>query len=252
MMHLMTARGDSPMSNTDREVQVFTPTPNEFAAVRRHVAESSFKNFAVKVLESGPGKINAAFRMAAEITPRLAVGRRPAFVVGAGTSGSLSLELASGDLVASSSVVISDWRMEDDSDRRHGVYGLFTYHSLEPQVADEIALNCPDPTVTKLMDQLGRSGFKRGRMMTSDTFVAGQANKLNLGRDFKCVACDMESGAFAYAAQHLLGGLPWFNLRVVADTLDETLHDYFNKEIDMVEVLGTRTVQALTALDDLL
>lgn len=240
------------MNNIDREVLVFTPTPNEFTAVRRHVAESSFKNFVVKVLESGPGKINAAFRMAAEITPRLAAGRRPAFVVGAGTSGSLSLELASGDLVASSSVVISDWRMEDDSDRRHGVYGLFTYHSLEPHLADKIALNCPDPTVTKLMDQLGQAGFKRGRMMTSDTFVAGQANKLSLGRDFKCLACDMESGAFAYAAQHLLGGLPWFNLRVVADTLDETLHDYFNKETDMVEILGSRTVQALTTLDELI
>lgn len=240
------------MSTNAREVLVFTPTPNEFAAVRSHVARGSFKNFRVKVVESGPGKINAAFKAAAEITPRLAAGRRPAFVVGAGTSGSLSLELAEGDLVASSSVVISDWRLEDDSDRRHGVYGLFNYQPLEPGLADEIALDCPDPTVGRLMEQLGQTGFKRGRLMTSDTFVAGQANKLGLGRDFKCLACDMESGAFAYAAQNLLGGLPWFNLRVVADTLDESLHDYFNKEVDMVEILGAKTVQALSALDELL
>lgn len=253
MMHLMTAtEGNSPMNKASAEILVFTPTPNEFKAVSNHVAGSSFKNFIVKVVESGPGKINAAFKTAAEIMPRLATGRRPSFVIGAGTSGSLSVELTSGEMVVSSSVVISDWCMENDSERLHGDYGLFSYHSLEPQVADEIALSCPDPTVAKLMGQLEKRGFKRGRIMTSDTFVAGPRNKLNLGREFKCLACDMESGAYAYAAQRLLGGLPWFNLRVVADTLDESLHDYFNKEIDMVNVLGAKTAQALTILDELL
>jgi|GEM_PF-1942698 len=253
MMHMMTAaQGNLPMNKASSEILVFTPTPNEFKAVRNHVAGSSFQNFIVKVVESGPGKINAAFKMAAEIIPRLAAGRRPAFVMGAGTSGSLSVELVSGEMVVSSSAVISDWRMENDSERFHGDYGLFSYHKLEPRVVDEIALNCPDPTVIKLMGQLEKAGFKRGRMMTSDTFVAGPRHKLNLGREFKCLACDMESGAYAYAAQHLLGGLPWFNLRVVADTLDESLHDYFSKEIDMVDVLGTKTAQALTILDELL
>lgn len=240
------------MTAADREVLIFTPTPNEFKAVRDQAARAVFKNFRVEVLESGPGKINAAFKMAAEISPRLAAGRRPALVIGAGTSGSLSLSLAGGDLVASSSAVISDWRLEDDSERRHGTYGQFDYRPLAPGLADEIALDCPDPTVQKLMGQLEAAGFKRGRMMTSDTFVAGAANKLALGRDFGCLACDMESGAFAFAAQRLLGGLPWLNLRVVADTLDETLHDYFNKEIDMVGILGHKTVQALQLLDELL
>jgi len=62
----------------------------------------------------------------------------------------------------------------------------------------------------------------------------------------------MESGVFAYAAQNLLGNRPWLNLRVVADTLDETLADYFTKEADMTEILGAKTRQALEVLDKLL
>ncbi len=253
MMYLMTPKkGDPPMHSAGREVLVFAPTPNEYEAVRRHVGRARFENFTATVVESGPGKINATFKMAAEILPRLAAGRRPAFVVGAGTSGSLSLDLAAGDLIASASVVISDWQMEDDAARHHGPYGQFTYQPLESGVADELAINCPDPLVGRLLDRLRAEGFKEGRMMTSDTFVAGSNHKLNRGREFNCLACDMESGAFAFTAQNLLGGLSWFNLRVVADTLDETLHDYFTKELDMTEILGDKTVQALAALDALL
>ena len=234
------------------EVIVFTPTPNEFAAVKRQVEAGVYHNFTPRVVESGPGKINATFKMAAEVLPLTASGKRPAFVLGSGTSGSLSLELTAGDLIASSACLISDWRMEDDDCRHSGVYGQFVYHPVTTEKAEEMTITCNDPIVEKLMVRLTGKGFTRGRMLTSDTFVAGRNNKLSLGRDFDCLTCDMESGAFAFTAQHLLGGIPWFNLRVVADTLDESLHDYFNKEIDMVEILGTKTAQALTALDELM
>ncbi|MDR1045842.1 MAG: hypothetical protein LBP33_12135 [Candidatus Adiutrix sp.] len=235
-----------------KEVLVFTPTPNEYQAVKRRVAETAFSNIKVRVLESGPGKINAAFKMAAEVLPGLARGHRPAFLVGAGTAGSLNLEMASGDLIASTSCVISDWRMEDGRASQHGAYGQFVYEPLSAGLAESIALNCLDRTASRLMEHLGAQGFKRGRLMTSDTFVAGREHKLSLGRDFAALACDMESGAFAFTAQNLLGGLPWFNLRIVADSLDQSLADYFSMEIDLVEILGARTAEALQALDRLI
>jgi nucleoside phosphorylase len=95
-------------------------------------------------------------------------------------------------------------------------------------------------------------GFRRGRLITSNVFVAGLNNKLAKGRSFQALGCDMESGVFAYVAKNILGGRPWFNLRVVADTLDETLSDYFTKEADMTEILGAKTRQALEVLDELL
>jgi len=240
------------MTRRLKEVLIFTPTPNEFKGVSRHIGQASFSNFKATVVECGPGKINATFKLAAEVIPRLGQGHKPAFLVGSGTSGSLSLSLTEGDMIASSSVTISDWRMEDDSSRQFSAYGLFDYKPLAPAAAEEMALTCDDFVVKRLMSKLESRDFKIGRMMTSDTFVAGVDNKISSGKNFNCLACDMESGAFAFTARNLLGGIPWFNLRVVADTLDENLSDYFKKEINMVEILGQKTAEALTVLDKLL
>lgn len=239
------------MSAMKKDVLIFNPTPNEYEAVRRHAAAAGFNNIRVTVVESGMGKINAAFQMAAAVLPRLALGNKPALVIGAGTAGSLSGTLKSGDLIASNSAVISDWRLEDGSARLFAPYGDINFRPLDPAVAEEMTITCDAPLVTALLEQLG-AGFKHGRLLSSDTFVSGAAHKLRLGRDFAALACDMESAAFAYTASALLGGLPWLNLRVVADTIDESFHDYVNMEINMTEILGQKTVALLKTLDTIL
>jgi nucleoside phosphorylase len=231
------------------EILVLTPTPREFAAVSRHLA-GAFKNFRVRIVASGPGAVNAAFR-----TAEAALGQDgggPAFIIGAGTCGSLSRDLAGGDMIASAEAVISDWLMEDDAGLHYGAYGLFNYRPLSPETLADLVIRCSHPVVAGLLDRLEQAGFRRGRLMTSDIFVAGLENKLAKGRSFQALGCDMESGVFAYAAQNLLGNRPWLNLRVVADTLDETLADYFTKEADMTEILGAKTRQALEVLDKLM
>ncbi|MDR2947184.1 MAG: hypothetical protein LBV79_10630 [Candidatus Adiutrix sp.] len=233
------------------EILVFTPTPNEYRAGKEHVERAAFVHFTASVVESGPGKINAAFAMTAEVLPRIAAGRKPMLVMGSGTSGSLNASLAAGDMIASNSAVISDWLMDDGKSRQFGPYGQFVYRGMDDRLADEMALECADPAVEKLLAALPAVGFKRGRLCTADTFVAGLDNKLGQGRAFGALACDMESGAFAFTAGKLLR-LPWLNLRVVADTLNETLSDYFEKEGDMVDILGAKTARALTILDGLL
>ena len=50
-----------------RQILVFTPTPNEYAAVSRHLGGAIFNNFRVQVVESGPGAVNAAFKAAESI-----------------------------------------------------------------------------------------------------------------------------------------------------------------------------------------
>lgn len=250
MFYLMSDSQGAAVNSGAAEVLIFTPTSNEYKGVSSRLNRGRFQNIRPTVVECGPGKINATFKLAAEVLTRR--GRPPAFVVGCGTSGSLSLGLAEGDVIASSSVTISDWRLEDDRQALFTAYGQLDYRSLAPDVAEEIALNCQAPAVQKLMGELGGRDFKIGRMMSSDTFVAGKDHKLKSGRRFNCLACDMESGALAFTAQSLLGGLPWFNLRVVADTLDESLEHYFNKEVDMVEILGEKAAEALAVLDELM
>lgn len=239
------------MASQKKDVIIFNPTPNEYAAVKRHVGAAGFHNIRATVVESGMGKINAAFQMAAEILPRLAAGNRPALVIGAGTSGSLSQSLSSGDLIVSNSAIIGDWRLEDEAARHPAAYGEINFRPVDAALVEEMDISCHDPLVISLLERLDES-FKRGRLLTTDTFVSGVNHKLRLGRDFASLACDMESAAFAYTAATRLSGLPWLNVRIVADSIDESFNDYVNMEIDLVEILGQKTVTVLKALDDVL
>jgi hypothetical protein len=62
----------------------------------------------------------------------------------------------------------------------------------------------------------------------------------------------MESGVLAYLADKILKNVSWFNFRVVADTLDDALNDYFVMEKNMTEILGTKVLEALELFDELL
>lgn len=236
--------------SASKEVVILTPTPNEYRYVGRHMGLASFKNLAATVVECGPGKINAAFVAAREIIPRIAAGER-AVLVGAGTSGSLSLDLVGGDVIVSNSAVISDWRQEDGSTVKVSPYGWFDYREPDPHQVERMALECRDSLVADLMGAVAGTPLKTGRMLTSDAYIDGRVHKLAMGGTYGCLACDMESGAFGYAAGRLLN-VPWFNIRVVADTLDDTLSDYFAMESDITDILGRNVVRTLTLLDGLL
>jgi nucleoside phosphorylase len=237
--------------SSPKEIVILAPTPNEYRSVSRHVGLASLKHLTATVLESGPGKINAAFKAAQELIPRLASSEGGVMLIGAGTSGSMSLELSGGDTLVSNTAVISDWRMEDGQSVKVSPYGWFDYREPSPEHVEKMVLECRDPFLTVFLASLPPEEFKRGRILTSDAFVSGKEHKLSLGRTYGCSICDMESGAFAYVAGKLLG-VPWLNIRVVADTLDDALNDYFAVERDMTEILGGKVVEALKRLDALL
>ncbi|MDR3154840.1 MAG: hypothetical protein LBW85_11380 [Deltaproteobacteria bacterium] len=172
-------------------------------------------------------------------------------VAGVGTSGSLSLDIQAGEAVFSLDSVIADWRHEDGSETLVGPYGEFDYGPLGPQRLESMAIRCLAPALRSLESRLSGRGFRAGRVLTSDSFVAGRELKLRLGEAYGALVCDMESGAFAWTAKRL-GGVPWFNLRVAADTLDETLSDYFDKERGITDLLGAKTLEAMKGLDRIL
>ena len=60
----------------------------------------------------------------------------------------------------------------------------------------------------------------------------------------------MESGAFAYVAENKFN-LPWFNLRIVADSLNENFENYQLMEAEMSELLAGRLLVALETLDEM-
>lgn len=237
------------MSNL-KEVVIFTPTPNEYRAVSRHIGLAAFKNLTATVIECGPGRINAAYHFTKEVCLRPGSKER-LIVVGAGTSGSLSLDLAGGDIIVSSSAIISDWRMEDGQTLKVSPYAMFDYRDPDSTQVGRMVIECREPLVGDFLAAIPQDEFKLGRMLTSEAFVSGKDHKLSMGKTYGCLACDMESGVFGHMAGKF-AGVPWFNVRVVADTLDDSLNDYFAIERDMTDMLGRQLVAALGKLDALL
>ena len=227
-----------------------TPTPNEYRSVSGHIGAASFKNLTATVIECGPGRLNAAYHFGKELVFKRRAKEKPV-LVGAGTSGSLSLDLAGGDVIVSNSAVISDWRMEDGQSVKVSPYGTFDYREPDRAHVERMTLECRMPLVAGFIENLPKDKFKFGRMLSSEAFISGKEHKLEMGRVYGCVACDMESGAFGYLASKT-PGLPWFNVRVVADTLDDALGDYFAIERDMTDILGRHLVMALGKLDEML
>ena len=239
------------MTSDKSEIILLTPTPGERLGVSERLEGKVFSKLYPTVVESGPGKINAAMTLARELASRRERGSPPAFAAGVGTCGSLNKSLRGGEMVASLDCVISDWRHEDGKENLTGPYGTFDYGRLSPDRLEGMAIRCGNPVLLELMDILGKNGFRIGRVLTSDAFVVGKEHKLSLGEAFGALVCDMESGAFALAARKL-GDVPWLNIRIVADTLDESLEDYFKVETTMADILGSKTLEILEILNGLL
>ncbi len=240
------------MSRTPKApVLIINPTPHEHKATRRHLAGKAFQRIQPVVHECGPGKINAAFSLTLNWHELNRQGTPPCVIIGAGTSGSLNYELKNGDIIFSTVSIISDYQMLTEHSTQCSAYGGLNF--IEPQNfrPQDIAISCQDPLIGKLAAHMADKHCKPGAMLTSDTFVTGKDNRLKLGERFDCLACDMESGAFAYVAADKFK-TPWFNLRIVADTLNEDFEHYKLMEVEMTELLGGRLMLALQALDEML
>ncbi|MDR1578373.1 MAG: hypothetical protein LBT86_09165 [Deltaproteobacteria bacterium] len=223
------------------KVLTLTATPGEMKGLKASLTGLKPKNFIHELVETGPGKLNSALCLS-----KLLVESPVDLILGAGTAGSLELSLKAGDFLVSDEVVIGDWRMEDGASAQVAPYGSFDYGAIEERL-ERLVIHCDHPLTQKLIGRLGPE-FLRGRILSSDTFVAGRSHKLNLGKLFGCRICEMEAGAIAHVARRS-GNPAWLHLRVVADTLDDALDDYFHMEVDMAKILGERVAEVLAILD---
>jgi nucleoside phosphorylase len=226
------------------EVIILSSTPAEFQGLVQELDRINFRNFTYRIIQTGPGKINAAIAVT-----KLLVESIPAFLLGTGTSGTLEYGLKSGDVVAAREVLISDWRQEEHNGYQVGNYGEFEYGSATPERVESMVIKSSSDLIEKFSVKLAEADFISGRILSSDAFVSGEKLKLSLGKIFGCRICEMEAGAISYTAGRLAPHLPWFHLRVVADTLDDTLETYFEIEKDMTQILGQKVRTALEILD---
>ncbi|MDR1870553.1 MAG: hypothetical protein LBS60_01275 [Deltaproteobacteria bacterium] len=223
-------------------VLIVTATPGEFRGLKSKLSEFRSRNFTLRLEESGMGKINAALWLA----QILSTGPKPDIVIGAGTTGCLDLTLKTGDVLATNEVIIADWLQAGDDFVHYAPYGAIDYGEPTAKVS-QMVLSCSSPLVLKLLETLGDS-FQKGRILSSDTFICDRKKKLDMGATFGCRVCEMEAGAVAMTAKRL-GNIPWAQVKVVAEGLDEGFTDYVKMEKDIVQILANKTFEALTVLD---
>jgi nucleoside phosphorylase len=168
-------------------------------------------------------------------------------ILGVGTAGSMALNLKAGDVTVANETIIGDWREEDGSGWRTAAYGSFDYGQPSEKV-EKMVIRSTSPLILKFLAAFD-ADCPRVRTFSSDLFVGGKELKLQLGQLFGCQICEMEAGALAHVARRS-GRVPWLQIRVVADTLDDALADYFRIEKDMVQILGAKVLAAIQLLDE--
>lgn len=239
------------MSAPRRPILVINPTPHEYGATLRHLKGKEFKRIRPVIHECGPGKINAAFALTAAWQELKRQGETPLLVIGAGTAGALAYGVKTGDVIFSATSIFSDYRMLTERGSHNSPYGELNFIEPDDFRPEDIAIVCRDPLISELGAMMEKNHCQSGAMLTSDTFITGKGNRLDSGEYFGCLACDMESGAFAYVADSKFN-MPWFNLRIVADSLDEDFECYVLMEEEMTELLAGRLMLALKVLDEML
>ncbi|MDR1395075.1 MAG: hypothetical protein LBK52_02750 [Deltaproteobacteria bacterium] len=228
------------------KVLILTATQAEYQALDRVLAPKTFARLSCRLALTGPGKINAALACAG-----LLEKINPDFLLVCGTAGTLDLSLRAGDTVVSREVIIGDWYHWDGAEYQTGPYGAFDYGPPTAERVESMVLRPPAGWLDQYWQLLGQRDFRPGRIFSSDIFAAGRDLKLSLGRTYGCLICEMEGGAIAWTARVLKKDLPWLHLRAAADTLDDSLADYFELEAGVTEILAQRVIEALEILDSL-
>jgi adenosylhomocysteine nucleosidase len=140
----------------------------------------------VVVAETGVGRASAA-RAAVDL---LSI-HKPAWVVSAGFAGALNDDLKRGQFLMASSVC--------------------DLHVGELEVGFKI-----DPIMLQT-----RKNLKVGRLLTVDSVIRTEAEKRELGRRFRAVACDMETAAIAAVCRQ--EKTRFLSVRVISDAVDDEL-----------------------------
>lgn len=154
--------------------------------------------------ECGVGKVNAA--MCAQAMIDLF---HPDVIVNSGIAGSLSKDIAIGDIVISDDCVQHDYDGTEMGDPPGEIW-----------YADEKRVDIPADKKTadilqKACETLENTQIFRGRIATGDTFVAAHERREKIAETFHALACEMEGGAVAQVCYR--NEVPFSILRCISD-----------------------------------
>lgn len=168
----------------------------------------------VVVTECGIGKVNAA------LTTQVMIDTfSPAAIINSGVAGALSEKLRVGDVVISTDAVEHDY----DTTAFGDPMGLICF--AHEQRVDMPADKELTDALMKACQNLEDTTVLSGRIATGDQFISDTDKRLQLGKDFDALACEMEGGAVGHACYR--NKVPFAILRCISDDLtNSTSMDY--------------------------
>ena len=188
-----------------------------------------FNDKDVVFVQSGIGKVNAA------ITATLLIEKfKVSEVIFSGVAGSLDERLKVGDVVIGHDIV------QHDVDAT-----AFGYKMGQIPQMKEWAFESDKELVEKagnINDFDHRIFF--GRILTGDQFVSKKDVKIRLGKDFKALCVDMESGAVAQVCTRL--GVKFLIIRSISDSITDESDMEYETFVKLAAKNSTRILKEIT------
>ena len=159
----------------------------------------------VVVARSGVGKVNAAL-----CAQTMALLYAPSLVINAGVAGALEETLHVGDAVIGTDVV----QYDVDTSALGDPPGLVS-------TVEKIYFPCDQAASQAIFDAAALINVHtvRARIASGDAFIAEEARKREILRQFRASACEMEAGAIAQVCY--ANGIPCAVIRAISDECNE-------------------------------
>lgn len=179
--------------------------------------------------ECGIGKVNAA--IATQVMIDL---YHPDAIVNSGIAGSLSCDIAIGDIVIANDCVQHDM----DGTEMGDLPGQIQFNDekriafpADTQVISLLQTACADLPDTRVVI---------GRIASGDVFVTARERRQRIADQFDALACEMEGGAVGHTCYR--NGVPFAILRCISDDFNESEYVDFQK---FCVIAADRSVSAI-------
>lgn len=182
------------------------------------------------VAVSGVGKVNAA-----ACAQSMILKYNPEFIINVGVAGGLLEEMQVYDMVISKNAVQSDVDTSALGDPKGFISTIEIIELPCSQKLANLILN------KKLEDN---TEIYYGTIASSDRFIADKKELLQLRKDFRAIACDMETGSIAQVCY--LNETEFLSIRIISDNINnENSHLDYEKFKEIAADKGLEMIENL-------
>ena len=184
----------------------------------------------VVVVVCGVGKVNAAMCTMAMIQEY-----KPECIINSGVAGAVSPEVKIGDIVVAESAVEHDMNITALGDKQGEVSfpdGKTLFFDCDKKISETLYEACKTLENTKI---------EKGIIASGDIFISRRTQRINIGKMFSALACEMEGASIAHVCSR--ANVPCGILRAISDDLDE------NEGMDFVKFCEMASKKSVAVME---